>query len=662
MNISINWLKKFVKFRKPVQKLADDLTRVGLEVEQIQEKENDIILKLDVSPNRYDCLSVLGVAREVAMLENKKVILKKFNFTENKINKKLNVEIKDSKICSRYSYYVIDNVKIGKSPKWMVQLLESYGFRALNNVVDITNFVMIALGQPLHAFDYQKIAQNKNNPKIIVRKGKKGESVVTLDNQIYDVDENTIVIERNGEIIDLSGIMGGLKSEIDKKTKTIILQAALFDPVMIRQTRRRLNHETDASYRYERGIDPLNNIRALKYAAKLIEKYAGAKVGELNDLILDKPKKKIIKTSAVQLSNYIGQELTNQQIVEMLSKLGFKINIEKNILKIKVPSWRLRDINFWQDISEEIIRVYDIHNIKLKPIESKKTDQKLSLWEKKEIIKDSLFEMGLIEVYNYSFIGQEDLEKTKNEKHEDFSKDLFELSFPLSPELKYLRPNLSLSLIKTIAKNPQAANIEIFEIGNVFDKAGWSFNKEEASEICIACAGEKTKDAFYYAKKLLNDFEIKNNDLINVYENKSDILKAYKIRKKNVSIVGIDLDKFIQQANFSNKKINLNSSAEKYRDVSEFPAIERDLAFVVDTKIPLSKIKKIILQTSEQIISADLFDEFESVEKLGLNKKSIAFHITIQSKEKTLDSQQGQEIIEKIIKNIENEIHGKIRS
>ncbi len=711
MNITLSSLKKLVDIKMPINKLAEELTRVGLEVEKILDYKGERVLKLDISPNRYDCLSALGISREITMLEKNKIKLEEVKIQESDIEKKLQVEIEDKEIVPKYYYYIIDNIKISESPKWMQKELEAYGFRVLNNIIDITNYVMIMLGQPLHAFDYDKVVSNNPEKKIIVRRGKKGETVATLDGKIWDVDEKTIVISKpNGELIDLAGIMGGLKSEIDANTKTIVLQAALMDSKLIRTTKKRLNHDTEAAYRYERGVDHSMVKYSLKYAAKLIQDLANGKVVKLNKINNIKYPTKVIKTSSIQLSDFVGHRFTSEEIKKMLELLGFDVETDSENITITIPTWRELDINWWQDIAEEIIRVYDISKIKLIPIQHdsaliQRNSAILSNWEKKEVIKDELFKLGLTEVYNYSFIGDDDLEKCKSSTGEVDKKDLFELAYPLSPELKYLRQNLAIGFLKTIAKNPQADKIEIFEIENVFQKLNchpeldsgshikqiseipdqaWNDNNSnsESTRIGIACAGEKSQNASDLMTKLIKVFGINchsdehneeksqnqneishfvRNDMLKVFNINPELLKQYKIRKPNVSICEIDFGDFLKYAKFDGKSLNWHpSSKSQYRDLSQFPTVERDLAIILDRNIENEKTRQIIMSTSDQIISSDLFDEFAN-DKFGENKKSVAYHISMQSPDHTLTSSEAENIIKKILENIKNELGGELR-
>jgi len=294
MKVSYNWLKDYVDIEKSPEQLADDLSLFGHEVESVEKFDDDYVLDLEITPNRGDCLSILGLAREIGALYNLPIKQDKTSILRSieestQIDKKIEVQIEKPENCPRFTARVVDNIEIKESPKWIQEKLATYGFRPINNIVDITNYVMVAIGQPLHAFDYDKIKNGLMN----VRLSKKGEEVMTLDGKNHILSDNAIIIEDEEKIYDLAGIMGGIKSEVDEKTKTIILQGAIFDPVLIRRASKHLNHTTDASYRYERGVDYEGTTGGVNTATSLIlESCPEAKIGGLIDKKIGRQKDK----------------------------------------------------------------------------------------------------------------------------------------------------------------------------------------------------------------------------------------------------------------------------------------------------------------------------------------------------------------------------------
>ena len=641
MRISYNWLKEFIDIKVKPQKLAEDLTLFGHEVESIEKAGDDYILDFEITPNRGDCLSIIGMAREAVALYDKKFKIKnlKLKISESQINKNIKVNISDSSICSCFSARIIDNIKVGKSPKWLIDRLKSYGFRSLNNIVDITNYAMIETGQPLHAFDYNKIHSGIMN----IKQAASGESMITLDGQEQKLDKNAIVIDDGKKIFDLAGIMGGFNSEVDKKTKTIVLQGAIFDPILIRRTSKRLNHQTDASYRFERSVDYEGSVRGVNKAAKLIKQSCPkCKIGKLIDIKSEKRKKKKIKINIAKINKLLGTNLDQKQIIDYLHRLEFKTNQ----LIVEVPSYREFDVTIWQDIAEEVARMYGYNNLDRSLF--KKTEHKES--EKfilKKHIKDILCKNGFTECYSYSFTDEK-LIKMLNYKLSDCQ----EVINSISPENKYLRLSIELSLLTAAAKNPWVPEINIFEIGKVFHTHGLTqknsrTNAEEKWQLGILTTNKKANNI----KSILNQLNI-STDIISADQK---ILDYLKIRKK-VKYIVIDLNKI----KISAKDYLTKISNQKYKKVSEFPPTVRDLAFIVDKKIDANQIQTQISHLDSHVLLVDLFDEFTS-DKFGKNKKNIAYHIWLQNLKKPMNAREVDKITKEIINKIEKKYQAKLR-
>lgn len=580
MKISYNWLKSYVDIKKSPEKLADDLSLFGHEVESIAKANGDYIFDLEITPNRGDCLSILGMAREVAALYKLKVKIPtytKATLGKKNLNKDVKIQISNPNICPRFTARIIDNIKIGPSPKWMQERLISVGFRPVNNIVDITNYVMFETGQPLHAFDY-----NKNRV----------------------LNENAII----------TGIMGGLNSEVDAKTKTIILQGAIFDPVLIRKTSKSLNHITEASYRYERGVDFEGTTYAVDLATRLILKTSPSAVaGELIDKILKKYEPAKIAFSVSRINKLLGTNLSAKEMQSFLERLNFKKT---------VPSYRAYDVKTWQDIAEEVARIYGYNNLEkndLKKSASFLVDKKYLV---KELLKDLLANKGFDEVYSYSFAKRGEIEIQKS----------------LSPETQYLCTDLLHPLLVQIAKNPWAPEIKIFEIGDCFTK------DKEFTQLAIAETGKNKKsleNLIVYLKEKLGLKELR----LELFEVEQKILDKYKIRKK-IIFARIDLEDIVPKLDKLPLEYKIIDKKVKYKPISRFAPTVRDLAFIADTKVDSNNIADDIKKVDNNILIVELFDEFVS-EKFGKNKKNIAFHIWFQKSdvEKTI-----KDIIELISK------------
>lgn len=661
MKISYNWLKEFVDIKTKPEKLAKDLSLFGHAVESIEKSGNDYILDFEIAANRGDCLSILGMAREICALYGLKLKMKnqrsKTQIKNENIDKTLKINISNSKICPRFTARVIDNIKITKSPKWMVDRLKSYGFRSLNNIVDITNYVMIETGQPLHAFDYDKIktdrsGQERGFVQMNIRLAKSGESVITLDGKNQYLDKNSIIIENGKKNFDLAGIMGGYNSEVDKNTKTIVLQGAIFNPVLIRRTSKRLNHQTDASYRFERGVDYEGSVRGVNRSADLIKQSCPkSKIGQLIDIKTEIRKIRKIKINITKINKLLGTNLEKKQIIDYLHRLEFKtvkpINYLTNQLILQVPSYREFDVLIWQDIAEEIARIYGYNNLGQNHFakEHSKEDQKFIL---KKHLKDILYKNGFVECYSYSF-ADEKLIKILGYKLTDCQ----EVINSITPENKYLRPSLLTSLLTVVAKNPWAPEINIFEIGKVFQKrrltlTNTQIDAEETWQLGIITTQKNAQNI----KSVLNDLNLK----IDIKSPEQQVLDYLKIRK-HVKYVVIDFDKIkIKAKNYLTQISNI-----KYQKISEFPPTIRDLAFIVDKKINAEKVRNSISNLNSHILLVDLFDEFSS-NKFGKNKKNIAYHVWLQNMKNPMNAQEVDKITQKIVNKIEQKFKAKLRS
>ena len=634
MHICYEWLRNYVEIKKSAEELAMDLTLFGHEVEDVQKVGKYTVLDFEITPNRGDCLSIFGMAREVSALYDTDTKKDEVNIKEEDLKKNISVKIVDKMSCPRYTARIIDNIKVGETPQQIKDYLTTYGFRCLNNIVDITNYVMLITGQPLHAFDYDKI----NDGVMNIRLSKSGEEVMTLDGKNHILDDDTIIISDDEKIYDLAGVMGGIKSEVDESTKTIILQGAVFDPKLIRRSSKYLNHITDASYRYERGIDYNGTVYSVDLAANLIkETCSSAKIGELIDIKSEEYKTTEIELDISKVNKLIGIDIDTNIAKKYLEKLGF--TLKENI--VIVPSYRYHDVKIWQDLAEEIARVYGYNKIHKNEMTPVLTNLNIdSDWYKRETIKVVLKEIGLTEVYSYSFADKDKLEML------GFNlKDCVETANPISPELKYLRPSLLPSLLSQISKNPWAPEINIFEIEKVFEKD--AFSDAEKWQLGIATVGKPEKLVSSALQSLELQVKIENAD--------QKILDAYKIRRP-VKFFICDVDKI----NTNEKELENKISDSKFRPISKFPPTIRDLAFIVNSKVDSSDVALEIKKISESILLVELFDEFLS-DKFGKDSKNIAYHVWIQNMSDPVSEKESQKIVGKIIQIVENKFQAKLR-
>ncbi|MCX6759499.1 MAG: phenylalanine--tRNA ligase subunit beta [Candidatus Nealsonbacteria bacterium] len=736
MVFSYNWLQSFFQKRLPTpQRLAELLTLHFAEVEEIKKVGSDFALNIDVRPNRAsDCFSHMGIAREISAICGLKYqnLPSKFRELKNKkakdfVSVKFNefpihftVEVKNKRACPRYSAKVITDVKVGPSPKWIQDKLKVCGLRPINNIVDIANYVMLETGQPLHAFDGQKL----EGRKIIVRFAKEREKIITLDEEKYDLDENILVIADVKKPVAIAGIKGGKLPEIDKKTKIVVLESANFNPQVIRKGSKKLNLKTDASLRFEHGIDPNLTEFAINRAAFLIQKIAEGKVSYgLVDVYNKKVLPQRIKLDLNYVEKLLGVKVPKKEIKNILKKLGFQCKSTRDsydeedkssslpfaaawVIEVLVPTRRL-DISIQEDLIEEIGRIYGYDKIPCtSPISSLFLPQKnLNIfWE--DFTKNILKEAGFTEVYNYSFFGEEEAklfgyrasEGSEGEEKDEVlfahkEEELIEVENPLSQEYKYLRASLIPNLLKNVEKNQRYfPEMKIFELGKIFQppeqqrrgKKKIYLLRPPKSENRIL-VGVITGDAFYEVKGvvdlLLNKLGIANICRYDEYPNELKKSKTFwlhpqkcaeiKVDHQKIGLLGEVSPKILSRLDIKERTVlfdidfeklsQLASEEHEYRPISKFPSAVRDIAVLVSRNVKIAEVLNKIYDTGGKIIrDVDLFDIYEG-EEIPAGKKNLAFHIIYQAQDRTLSSEEIDELQNKIIKILEKNPEWTVR-
>ncbi len=653
MIFSYNWINEYLKTDLlDVKKLVNELTNHSFEVDEYKKIKNDWAIDIDVLPNRsHDCFSHIGIARECGALFDKKLVVPGINY--KKKQKKLNLEIKIRTGTQRYYMVIIDNVEVKDSPKWIQDRLITCGLKPINNIVDITNYVMLGTGQPIHAFDLDEIQGD-----VIVRKAKKGETFKSLDNKKYNLSENDLVVADNKKILALAGIKGGMESGVDKKTKTIGIELANFDSKIIRQTSKRLKLRTDASWRFENKIDPnLIDFASDRVADLIIKESNGIALTKKLDFYPQKIKPKKVNLNINKLNNIIGEKIELKKIKKILLSLDFKIKEKNNNeVEVEIPTRRL-DISIEEDLIEEIGRIRGYNKIKpILPISSiypSKINKKY-FWIKK--IKDILKELQFNEIYTYSFIAQKDLEVINQE--------VVELENPMSNLNRYLRPNILINLLKITTNNIKYFDsFNIFEIGKVFNK-----KKKEHNSLTLL---KYNKGNFFNLKgdieTILDKINIKKYQFNQIKENSNlwdkNQVSSINIKDKDIGTMGkinpAILDKFNLNKNVFALEIDLDkitkeSSEENfYEPISNHPTAIRDLSAIVPKETKAVDILNVINRVGGKLVKdIDIFDIYENLKD---NKKSLSFHIKFQSQEKTLSTEEVNKLINKIIKALEKE-------
>ena len=703
MLFSYNWLQSFFKKKLPKpEKLAEILALHSFEVEEVKRVRKDWALDIDVLPNRApDCFSHLGITREISAILNYKLGIGEWKLTEDKNLKAkdfVSVEVKPRQACPRYTARVITDVKVGPSPKWIRDRLEVCGLRPINNVVDIANYVMLETGQPLHAFDGEKL----EGQKIIIRFAKEREKIVTLDEEKYDLDEDILVIADEKSPVAIAGIKGGKLPEIDNKTKIVVLESANFNPKVIRKGSKTIDLKTDASWRFEHGIDPNLTEIGINRAAFLIQKIAKGNVAKgLIDFYPKKVLPKRIRLDFDYVKSLLGREIPKKEIINILKRLDFKITGVRPLqIEVEVPTFRL-DISIPEDLIEEIGRIYGYQRIKATFPTVSLIPPKRNLdifWE--NVIKNILKEAGLTEVYNYSFVSPEQFSIFNSQ----FSKvvdelrsssrfanaRVIEVENPISEEQKYLRPSLIPNLLKNVQKNQKNfREIRIFELGKIFQAP-----RTEKRML----TGLITGDAFYQMKGVIDsllqkigisniwydEFEATPEDSnppatlpskgrapskISIWHPK--ICAEIKVDHEEIGFLGEISQKILGDLEIEGKLVVFDIDFEKlqrlsseetiYQPISRFPAAVRDIAVLVPLEIRVEEVlNKIETAGGILVKDVDLFDIYEGEEIPG-GKKNLAFHIIYQAEDRTLSSKEIDEIQQKIIKTLEENPEWQVR-
>jgi len=657
MTVSYNWLQSYFKSPLPrPENLAEILTMHSFEVESVEKKGSDYVLNIDVLPDRAgDCLSHLGIARELSALLDKKMTVPSFRLKEGKEKIKDYLSIKvESKDCLRYTVRVLTDVKVKASPKWLKERLEACGQKSINNVVDATNYIMLETGQPLHAFDYEKIGK-----EIIVRKARKGEKLLTLSDKEYVLDENVLLIADSKKALALAGIKGGKSAEITEKTETIVLESANFNHKLISQTARRLNLRTDASIRFENNIDPNLTEEAIDRVAALIADLSGGEIvsGKI-DAYKEKLKPWAIKLKTSDVGRLIGVDISKTEITKILGKLGFGVKIAGEILTVKVPTFR-QDVIIPEGVIEEIGRVYGYDRVPLDlPSFSEPALRNDDIfWQNRT--KDYMKELGFVESYNYSFIG--------DEEEVVFGLKGTEISNPVSNYYKYLRTTAIPQMAKTVKENSKFfKELKVFELGKVFlpeEKMvlsgtilGGSFASVKGSlnELFDKLGLEKVSFSSIANDKIWNanktaEIKIKGKTVGYAGHLSSDLIDI--LGMEDAVFFEIDFDQLQKQC----------SENKEYRQISYHPPALRDISGIVPEEIKVEEAAEAIRNSSNNLLkSVEVFDVYKG-KGIPSDKKSISFHLTYQSDEKTLDAKTIDGMVSDLLNKLKQTINWEER-
>lgn len=635
---------------------------------------SDTVMDIEITTNRPDAAGMVGLAREASAILKRPFLWKSPKLPKLSQKKSsvapLTVTIHDKKLCPRYLAAQVEDVTVGHSPWWLKRRLLSAGLRPLDVIVDITNYVMLELGQPLHAFDADKIVGGLH-----VRKAKQGEQLAALDGKTYELDETMLVIADSEKPVAVAGVMGGEATSISKDTRTVIFEAATFDPVSVRRTARKLNLYSDAQLRFEKGLSVQAPPEALARALELCAELTGARVSSIVDKETTPYKPLSYKMNVDELTSLMGVSLPKTETVSTLKRLGFGVTLKGKTLTAVVPWWRDHDIESGRDLVEEVARIYGYTNIPAVfplGITPKKIDPEL-VWEQR--VRQFAKGAGLTETYTYSFVSRQLLERA------GYSSDrLLRIQNPLSSDFEFMRTTLLPSLLAVADENRERFSEQrLFEVAHVYypKKQDWSELPDECLELGALFFGQEQawKEAKGFVELLMQDLGIQQvrwqslttdsfwhpgrsaqaflGDLLlgTVGELHPRIAANYKFEQR-VALVDLPLETLFAAA----------KQGKRAEPIPVYPEAKRDLALVVDRDTEVQTLIQHILQnkTLHNIKSVEWFDTYRG-SSLPSDKKSVAFHVTLVHPERTLETKEVDEVMQEIVNALKERFNAEVR-
>lgn len=652
---------------------------------------NDVVLEFELTANRADCFSVFGLVREIAAITGNKPHFPEIKVNEDdntKLNDIFSVEIADPDLCSRFSTRMLKNVKIGPSPEWMQQRLEGAGIRSINNVVDVTNFVMIELGHPMHAYDYDKIT----GKKLIARRAIEGEELHTLDDTSRKAKGEMLVIADSEKAAGLAGIMGGFETEItDTTTTTVVLESADFYGPCIRRTARACGLSSEASGRFERGVDSETTIKALDRAAQLLQEMGACTVCEgIVDVYPNPKQANYVTFTPEQINNHLGTNIAKDVMLNIITSVGFDVTKDENDeITVKVPSWR-NDVTCMADISEEIARLHGFDKIKStlpNGVSMQGTQSAKQTFIDK--VKASLSSQGLYETISFALTNEETFNKLNIPQDSPLRKAV-PIMNPLSDEYPLVRTTLLSSIFDNLARNLARKNddVALFEVGSVFFPKALPVTElpDEVVKIAGAITGRRnaqgwnqTNDMvdFYDAKGIIEElfanlrvtrYTVEAGTHYAMHPGKTALFKKGRdviatvgeVHPAVLSAYGITKPVYIFELD-ATTVMKYMAKDLKYKALPKYPATSRDLAMLVDVDVNAADIEKAMTKAAGQnLTQITLFDVYTG-KQVEEGKKSLAFSLTFQSNDKTLTDAEIDPAIEKIVAKLQKDFNANLR-
>ena len=646
----------------------------------------DWILDVTLTPNRIDCASIVGIAREIGALTKKKITIPEIHIEESDIliEGLAQVDILDTQGCPRYAAGLVDKVKIGPSPFWMRYRLHSCGIRSINNVVDITNYVLIELGQPLHAFDYHRLGDRR----IEVKRAENGQAFTTLDDQTRYLDDQTLMICDGKGPVALAGIMGGLDSEIKENTTTVLIESAYFNPTVIRRSSKRLSLTTEASYRFERGIDIGGVDLALKRSLMLIQQLAGGNIARgIIDCYQDpwSPPKIILRAN--RANEILGTNIGIKQMADYLSSLTMAVKVvDQNRMVVSPPSFRV-DITREADLVEEVARLIGYNNIPVTLPAIRPAEEDVSELVLRDRIKAMLVGMGFIEIITYSFISPKSADILIAGEKSNL-RSFVKLLNPLSQDQSVMRTSLIPGILSTVRLNSLRGqdDLRIFEWGKAYIKGEEELPKEK-QVLAALITGFGSRQEWYQEGREADFFDIKGvienileelgiegseykrnspkegldpHEYARIHFSGSEIGAIGKVSKEVMEGYGLEKSAFILEL-YIESLLSLVAWEKKFATLAKFPSVRRDISVIISHSTETAMLVSIVKEMGKGLVeSVDIFDVYQG-KQIAPQEKALALRISYRSNKKTLTDDEVNKIHEKVIDEIRRQTGGRLR-
>lgn len=690
MRVPYTWLKEFTDFSASPEEVADRLTMIGLEIEGAESAEGDTVFEVNVTPNRPDCLSMLGIARELSAVLGSPLKIPPCDINGSQPASAYSVEILDPNLCNRYTGRVITGVRISDSPGWIHKRLEQCGIRAINNIVDITNYVLLELGHPLHAFDADLLAGQKvkvGTPGTVKGQVQKTR-MQTLDGTEHEIPQDSLLIWDAERPVAVAGVMGGLNTEVTSRTKNIFLESAYFEPGSVRKTSKALGLISESSYRFERGTDVVFLEKALDRAARMMQEVAGGTIHAIIDEYPVQYMANPIKARQERINGVLGTHLTGADMIDILKGLGITAEGDGEQIIVYPPAHR-RDMNRECDVSEEIARIYGydkiLTTVPRSPLSSGRPSRRARYIGS---IRDAMRKSGFSAVINYSFMNMSSLDNL-GIPDSDRRRDAVAISNPLSQDEALLRTTLAPALIANLKSNLDRGmkEIRLFEIACVFSNSGQTLPSEK---LWLGGISYKEKSpslwkedasGFYLTKGALESlFEslrvhsyefIPSSELFLHAGQSADIVVSdlrigyvgalgpevlakldLKKQKPEIIIIEIDLDLLLGCVRHSTH----------FSPLAKYPAVERDISIVLDETITSSSIREIIVSFPTPLIEeVSVFDYFKGG-NIPMGRKSLAFNIIYRAQDRTLTEEEVEALHAQVLQKVIERTGGELRT